>query len=277
LVCAVDGLWYYAIGRGIVNADGGTATQREVTDAIRPTWASFITPSTTISSGTNSQTQTVADNTSWFAGDTVYFATAKTTRTIQSTGVNTIVLDATVSTTTGETIYNTGARQRAVVTVFEDEIWAFCDRRGMKLNRQRQWEYMTLTEEVKALMGVPGRGLFWLGLHGKLYLWKSTQTTDDGTAIAWSYTTPILEGPRTQIRGLGMEYTGSPTVQVQVWDGATGTQTVTASFPSGQKFAKALNIRPGYRYQFTFSGTSASDSITSLEVWYEEIDPGFGN
>lgn len=72
---------------------------------------------TTITTGVNSATQTVADTTGYAAGQRVWFATAKVYRIILSVGVGTITFTAAVTSTTGEVI---GGSQLASVIALSE-------------------------------------------------------------------------------------------------------------------------------------------------------------
>ncbi len=62
---------------------------------------------TTVTTGVASATQTVASTTNMVIGESLYFGTTKTTRVVQSiTNATTVVLTATITTTTGEAITN---------------------------------------------------------------------------------------------------------------------------------------------------------------------------
>lgn len=66
---------------------------------------------TTVTTGASSATQTVGDTTYLYPGRVIYFGTSAAARTVSSvTSATVVVLTATISTTTGESVYHSGTQ-----------------------------------------------------------------------------------------------------------------------------------------------------------------------
>lgn len=275
LLCSNDGFWYYAIGRGFRGeVDGSNLIEREETEEVRRSWRLFLSPETTVASNSGT-TVVVADSTHFYIGDTIYFATTKTTRTISNKAGNTLTVDTTITATVGETVVNTKARERVFTFTHNDELWAVCDTRFMKNNRNRKWEEGTLAHAMRCAVPVANRGIYMQGQNGKIYFFDGIQTTDDGTAIAWSYSTGILEGERVGLAGLECEVEngGAQTLSLAVTSydintggTAKGSTTDTHYLLSTKRHVASFAPQPAPRYKFTFTGTSASDKVKSIRM-----------
>lgn len=287
-VGTIDGLYYYSIGRGFQGEADGPTIQREWTDEVRGSWDDFSSPSTTVTVTATSATQTVGSTAGMYVGDSLYFATANVYRTVSSiTDATTVVLTASVTGTETEVVTNVTARQRIVVLEFEDVLHCFCDKRYLRQNRNSasgpQWEAGTLAHEVRAAVGVPGRGVFFQGRNGKVYQFSKQATTYAGTEIAWSWSTGILEGPRSRIESIEADVEGNGcTVSIDQYDISSdgsefGVQTSVYALSSGKRFVPNIAIQPSARYKITVSGNSASDRIDSLFLWFKEEKPNYGS
>ncbi len=109
-----------SIGRGMETAKDCGQTGRLVWTVsgtgVSTTVASRLV-NTTVTTGVASATQTVGDTTGMAQGDTLFFATANVTRTIASvTDATTVVLTASVTSTTGETVTSATSKQQVMTS-----------------------------------------------------------------------------------------------------------------------------------------------------------------
>jgi len=180
-----------------------------------------------------------------------------------------------------------GGSSGLVVLSANDEIWAFCAGRYLRLTRPdpgtgaRTWEEGHFTQPV-SLVYVPSEGVRGQLANGKLarFFYDSSgvaYTTDNGTAITWSASTGWIAGGRRRVAAIEMVGAGTPTVTIEADDGLTGIVTTTVQKVSGQRWARALSVRPGSSLRVTASGTSVGDRLDSLMFITEPIGPGEGS
>lgn len=164
-----------------------------------------------------------------------------------------------------------------VVCEYLNEVWVFNNQQYMCQTRNGNWIEGTFQHPVRGVVANRTRGLKFMDHEGKLYSLDKTYTTDNGQDVEWSYTTGLLDGPRTRIRHIEVRGTGRPQVKVVVYDGKSPTQTKSfqAEAPD-QNFLVPLNLLPGYRYQLTFSGTQA-DTVEYVAVHVDNAGQGQGN
>jgi hypothetical protein len=180
-----------------------------------------------------------------------------------------------------------GGASGLIVLSANDEIWAFNAGRYLRLTRTdpatgvRQWEeghYPQMTNIVY----VPSEGVRGQLANGKLarFFYDSAgikYTTDNGGAISWSASTGWMRGGRRRVAAIEMSGIGTPTVVIEADDGVSGILTTTVQKVSGQRWSRALSVRPGSLLRVTASGTSVSDRLDSLMFITEPIGPGEGS
>ena len=184
-----------------------------------------------------------------------------------------------------KTLIGTDSTQWGNLTIFEfnDEIWCVLNTRYLKLTRNNNWVEGTFADAIEVAVPIRDRGIRWLRQAGK---WDRVEdngsgtdyTTDDGTAITWSYTTGVIDPPRTRLKGYEVRGDGTPTMALTVYDGAitnaktyptlTCVQYQVMNFPTEA-------IEPGWRYKLVVGGNSSS-TVETLHLWSDRAEAAIG-
>lgn len=170
----------------------------------------------------------------------------------------------------------------AIVAVYKGEIYCVSGTRYIKFTRNKQIESGTFADSMKAVYQNTPNGFVWASATGELMKFGD-YVTDAGTDVAFSYTTGIIEGARSRITGIEVQYTGQPAVLLECWDGRAGYASQRFDMeplsPDGSPTISydTLGIAiQGVRFRVTLYGTGA-DTIESLSVEFEEAKGGQGN
>ena len=164
-----------------------------------------------------------------------------------------------------------------VVREHEDNLTAYNGAKYLMRDRDGRWMEGTFTDSVLEVLSVRSRGLKFMDSKGRVFSVSDSYTTDNGTAVTWSYETGILDGPATKITDIELQVKGSPRVKVWVFAGDgdknyTGfgkyREYVFDTVESQEAFRRPLSILPGMRYKILFSGTVGSDEVhtCALEI-----------
>lgn len=184
-----------------------------------------------------------------------------------------------------KTLLGTDSSVWGNLTIFEfnDEIWCVLNTRYLKLTRNNNWVEGTFADAIEAAVPVRDLGIRWLRQAGK---WDRVEdngagtdyTTDDGTAINWTYTTGVIDPPRSRIKGYEVRGDGTPTLALTIYDGAITNSktynTITCESFKVMTFPTEA-IEPSWRYKLTVGGNSSS-SIETLHLWTDKAEAALG-
>lgn len=170
-----------------------------------------------------------------------------------------------------------GASGSAMVT-FEDsgEIVAYNTTRYLALSKNGAWGYGTLADSTKAGFAISALGRFLMDTKGRILKVASAYTTDNGTAITWTYETGWYDGGRMQVKEIIIRASGTPTYNLTMDDGLNGsTATGATAITSGEVSINPQSV-PGFRFKIAFAG-GASDSIEQVLLRLERTPSGSNN
>lgn len=174
------------------------------------------------------------------------------------------------------------------VTEFEDELLCVCQTRYMRFTRNNEWVEGTFTDAIEVAVPVRSLGLKWLRQAGKIDKVFSDgsgtyYTTDDGTAITWTYDTGILDSPFVLIRSYEMQGDGKAGVRFTIYGDADGAQYYPGAMSyfdrqaAGQVHMLPFVMQPGFRTKMKFKGVSGTDTIEQFAFDVSEVPGGRGN
>ena len=166
-----------------------------------------------------------------------------------------------------------------VVCEFRDEVWAWNATSYIRRSKDGVWSSGDFFDSVKAALGIPTRGLFFVDSSGRLMEITSAVDTDNGEEVTWRYKTGIEDTQRVALRNMIVMATGAPSVAVEVYDGENLAETYgPTAHAVGKQYTVPFNTRPGFRHRVTFTGTSGMDSIDSVFLDFEGgVASGRGN
>lgn len=168
-----------------------------------------------------------------------------------------------------------GSYSGLTIAEYRDEIWVFNGAAFLCLTREKRWLSGTLQHKVKAICTNRERGFFFLSSTGAVYQMGTGAENDAGTDIAWEYETGWLETGREQIKGMTIQGTGTPKVEVWVQDGNNliiSEKTFTKE--SGKAVLANFYVAPGWRYKLRFKGCSSGDTIENVIISREAATSG---
>lgn len=153
----------------------------------------------------------------------------------------------------------------AVVLMFEEQLWAFNGAAYVHRSRSGNWEQGILDAAVKEAIANPANGLIVATSTGTL----KRLAADTGTG-SWSYATGILDGERGRLKQFECQYTGSPSVLIEAWDGGGGYAYERFDLIDGKVThfpSKALSLLQGWRFRVTFSGDETATVEAFASFW----------
>lgn len=177
-----------------------------------------------------------------------------------------------------------------VVTVWRDEIWCFnTDADGSRYLRltkpssidgTRHWEEGGWFH-VKRAVALEDKGLWGLGSDGTIYRMVRDSsgdafTQDDGAPKTFTWTGGLMTGPRERCTDIYVVADGTPEITVNPDDGTKDPAAFTMTKVSGRIWHLNVNIMPGHQHQVTVSGTTGTDLVHALVLYFEDYGPGFG-
>jgi hypothetical protein len=168
----------------------------------------------------------------------------------------------------------TAGGSASCVCMFREQLWAFGGVRYMRRTRNGHWEQGSFSASVKAAIPSETNGLIVAGTDGKMRKIK-----DAGGTGSWSYSTGILEAPRTIIKHFECHYTGRPRVALEAWDGNGRTAEHAFDLADGKVShypSSALALLQGWRFRATFSGTQ-DDTVESFDLMFDALPGGKNN
>jgi hypothetical protein len=170
------------------------------------------------------------------------------------------------------------------VATYEDEIWLFNAGRYMRLGRPRPdtelraWESGTwpVLKGVSPVAGVGFRAMDSLGRILRVG-WNSSAvayTTDDGTAVNWTYKTGWLVGARRRITKIYVRGEGTPVITIWVDDGEkTPTPVATVLTKVALRhWQLPVVVPPGYSFMVQVAGVVGVDKVTDLVLVTEVME-----
>lgn len=171
-----------------------------------------------------------------------------------------------------------------IVSEHNDELWLFNGTKYLVNNRNRSWEEGTLADSVKAVIPVRSRGLRFMDARGRIHTLSSDYNTDNGASVSWSYTSGLLEGPRSRITDIEVHVVGSPRVTVHTYspfgtasDAYGKYEVIHFDKPeTGSIWRLPVSIQASSRYRIVMSGAAGSDKVTSLAIHHEEVGKAYG-
>lgn len=177
-----------------------------------------------------------------------------------------------------------------IVTEFNDEILAINGTKYLKLTREGEWVEGTFTDSMTAMMPVrPNglRGVYTTGGTTQFARFNSNSsgteyTTDNGTAVTWSYTTGVIDAPKNRVIAFELQGDGQPEVQFTIYPDPDNPDTEYKTYPkmkrqgSRRTWHAPVVIMPGHRMKFALFGTTGTDTVESFALLLEKSDSGRG-
>jgi len=167
-----------------------------------------------------------------------------------------------------------------VVTTFDDNLWIFNGTKYMRLTNivqgERNWEEGTWPT-VAAAMPVHGLGLYLqLGDGSIVRVFEDANgdkyLDDLGSEVNWQLVGGYEVGPRRQPLKLFAVCEGTPTITVDLIDGAKGTNQVIWEVVEDSFWSKNLNVNPGAVIGITIDGVTGRDKVKILQIESEEFE-----
>ena len=202
-----------------------------------------------------------------------------------SIGAGTIIEDEISKDVRGT--WNTlfGSSPASVVGVeHNEEYWVFTGGNFVKWTRNGKIEQGTFTDSVKEAIANQNNGLIFATTDGRL-MKVGSQTTDNGTSVKWSWASGKMDQvlpdtARFRINGISVTaYSGTPFVQVEVWDGNEGyteQRFDLAQTDGTNNYWPTRMPLIGSRVRITVGGTG-SDTVEELFLAVEKAPAGLGN
>lgn len=167
------------------------------------------------------------------------------------------------------------AGARLVVTVHDDEIWAFCENRYLRFTREtvgtgrREWEE-GLVESVQDVAPTMAHGLRVLTRDGGIRRIGVDLTQDGTQPVNWSVTTGWVAGQRHRTYAVSFIADGDPEIFVDIQDSLGGVEATSLEPDAGRFEVPFVNVLPGHLWRVRASGVVGVDRITDLRVHFEE-------
>lgn len=176
--------------------------------------------------------------------------------------------------------------QKLILLSFNNEVWAFCETRFMRLtpptlNGERVWEEGTFPEVVDAFFhpATGARIQFSDGRIARLgYNSTYAQYTSDpfDMGLTFQAETGWMALGRVKLTSVFIQGAGTPTVTIRSDDGISNVSTISLVREASREWFKNVNLRPGTRFKVEVSGVITSDRVDNLELNFEPYGPGFG-
>lgn len=165
-----------------------------------------------------------------------------------------------------------------VFVEYDNELWLFNGPRYLTQTRNELWIEGSFQHSVKSAIGIRHLPMRFQSSNGALYTLSRDYQTDNGQAVTWTYTTGILDGPRTRLRQVEMRGTGRPTLTVTTFDGLSLSESQSFQKADQDKnYVYPVRLRPGGRYRLSFSGVAGTDTVEYCALEFEQAGEGAGN
>lgn len=191
-----------------------------------------------------------------------------------------------------------------ILIEWEDEIWVFNETtldedlavsggpyyRYLRLTRpqpgqrnERRIETGATPTKVVGAHAVAGKGMKVLFTTGKLVRWVRSAsgikyTTDDGSAVAWTYQTgrePVAFA--TRVTAVKVYGSGTPDITIDIYreGGSSSPTSLSPTHVADTVWEKNVTILPGHEIQVTVAG-SDTESVDAIIFVVEDDEAGFG-
>ena len=166
-----------------------------------------------------------------------------------------------------------------IVSVWNDEIWCMNTFAYLHRSRSGHWESGTFQHAMKGAISDPSNGLICATSQGALV--KIGGAVPLGSAIPWSWTSGIMDGPRQKMTHFLCFYTGTPQIQVTYYDGNSArVATQLFDLADGKVYVPVrcpFALLQGWRWQVTISSKTGADTVSRLEPEIAELAGGKAN
>lgn len=165
--------------------------------------------------------------------------------------------------------------ENAVAIKWLEEIWVFNGANYIRKTRNGHWEQGTLDHSIFAAIANDYNGLLCATTTGSLISIGLPYSGQDG----WSWTSGLIELPRSVLDSFEIFYTGTPSVTYTFYDGLNLVGTKEFDLTDGKvlHYPASHHALPyGWRVQFTVTG-GPTDIVSSINMNFTSIGGGKNN